>query len=172
MKQGYVQVYTGEGKGKTTAALGLTLRAVGAGLRVCIIQFFKGGNYSEINALYRFSDLVTIKQFGLSGFIVDVPTQSDIETIQKGYYESLEVIESGNFDVIILDEILIAYHFDIISVKDLQVLVEKKPTHVELILTGRKAPEEIVAIADLVTEMKDIKHYFHQGVPARIGIEK
>lgn len=169
---GYVQVYTGNGKGKTTAAFGLALRAAGAGIRVFIAQFAKGGQYSEIKALERFSDLITVRQYGEGGWVRDQPEEDAIRSARKGWEEIKQVVASGNFGVVILDEANIVTFFNLINVEDLLELIENKPTHVEIVITGRRADPRIIERADLVTEMKDIKHYYSKGVKARVGIEK
>jgi cob(I)alamin adenosyltransferase len=168
---GYVQVYTGDGKGKTTAALGLALRAAGAGLRVYIAQFVKGMAYSEHRALERFPDLITIKQFGRACFIHDQPGPLDRDAAQAGLEEVKRVLASGDYEVVILDEANIAVHFGLISVDDLLGLMDAKPPDLELVFTGRRAHPAVVQRADLVTEMLEIKHYYHEGVQAREGIE-
>jgi cob(I)alamin adenosyltransferase len=170
--KGYVQVYTGDGKGKTTAALGLALRAAGAGLRVFIAQFVKGAEYSEIKALARFSDLITLRQYGRGCFIGHDPGEEDKRMAGSGLEEAESAMVSGNYQVIILDEINIATHFSLLPVERLLETIRKKPAGVELVMTGRKADTRIVEIADLVTEMREIKHYYQKGVEAREGIEK
>ena len=172
MKQGYIQVYTGDGKGKTTAALGLSLRAAGAELKVYIIQFLKTGNYSEIKALERFSDLITVEQFGAEGFIIGDPLQKDIDEAQKGLKRVKEVMASEEYDVVIIEEGSVAVALGLISVEDLLELIAHKTDSQELVITGRNAAPEIIARADLVTEMKSVKHYYEKGIMARIGIEK
>ena len=169
--KGYVQVYTGDGKGKTTAALGLALRAVGAGLNVFIGQFAKGMEYSEIKAIRERLPEITIRQYGLDCFIVNKPTDDDIAIARRGLTEVRDVIQSGKYDVIILDEANIAIHFGLFSIDDLLKIIALKPTNLELIITGRKAHPDLVKAADLVTEMLEIKHYYQQGVQARQGIE-
>jgi len=171
MKKGYIQVYTGNGKGKTTAALGLALRAVGAGLKVFIAQFMKGIEYSELHAIERFADSVTLKQYGRSSFIHDIPDQEDIDRANLGLQEASEAIQSGKYDIVILDEANVAIHFQLFSVQKLLTLMDEKPDHVELVITGRYAPPQVIEKADLVTEMCEIKHYYQQGVTARRGIE-
>ena len=170
--KGYVQVYTGEGKGKTTAAFGLALRAAGAGLRVFIAQFVKGLEYSELNAIKRFDDLIELKQYGRGCFIFEKPEKADITAAQKGLEELKHVISSGEYHVVILDEVNIATHYKLLSVEDLLELIRIKPEHVEMVITGRYADEKIIDRADLVTEMREIKHYYSEGVKAREGIEK
>ncbi len=168
---GYVQVYTGDGKGKTTAALGLALRAVGAGLRVFIAQFVKGAEYSEITAMRQFLPMVTVKQYGRGCFIKGKPDAEDVRLAQSGLAEIREIMKSGNYDLVILDEANIATYFNLITVADLLDLIREKPESVELVITGRKAASEIIEAADLVTEMQEIKHYYQRGVTARLGIE-
>jgi cob(I)alamin adenosyltransferase len=172
LKKGYVQVYTGDGKGKTTAALGLALRAVGNDFKVFIAQFIKGLEYCEIKALKRLNDSITVKQYGRGCFIQNNPTKEDIAAARNGLCEITEVISSGKYDLVILDEINIALHFKILTLQDVLDLIEIKPDNVELVLTGRRAEKEIIDKADLVTEMREVKHYFTKGVMARKGIER
>ena len=172
MKKGYVQVYTGDGKGKTTAALGLAIRAAGAGFKVYIAQFLKKGDTSEIKALERFSDLITVEQFGLGRFVRGKPEAEDIEAARNGLENIQKILSSGKHQVVILDEANVAAVCGLISIEDLIVLIDQKPAHVELILTGRGAAPQIIQRADLVSEVKALKHYFNNGVKARVGIEK
>jgi len=169
---GKIHVYTGDGKGKTTAALGLSIRAAGAGLRVFIAQFIKADEYSEIKALKRFSDLITVEQFGLGGFIGGNPSSGDIEAAQKGIERVKDIISSGKYDVVVLDEANIAVKYTLFSEQDLLDIMDAKPKDLELVITGRGASPRIIEKADLVTEMKAVKHYFQKGVEARSGIEK
>jgi len=168
----YIHIYTGNGKGKTTAALGLAIRTVGAGGNVFIGQFLKSGDYSEINALKELGNQVAVEHYGLGQFVKGQPTSDDIEAGMKGYRRVTEVIEKGEFDLIILDEANIAVKYNIFSENDLLDLFEKKPDHVELVITGRDATPKVMERADMVIEMKEIKHYYHKGVKARRGIEK
>ena len=170
--KGYVQVYTGNGKGKTTAALGLALRAAGAGLNVFIGQFVKMGEYSEIKALKRFADLITLEQFGQGRFIKGKPSSSDILSARKGLEKVKRILASGKYQVVILEEANVAAKLGLLTPQDLLNLMAEKPDEVELVITGRNADPLIIERADLVTEMKEIKHYFQQGVAARVGIEK
>ncbi len=170
--KGYIQVYTGNGKGKTTAALGLSIRAAGAGLKVFIVQFLKMGDYSEIKALERFSDLITIEQYGLGHFVKGKPSAEDIEAGKKGLERIKSIIEAGKHDVVVIEEGNVAVMYGLFSVQDLLDVVELKPDNMELVITGRGATSEIIEKADLVTEMKEIKHYYLKGVKARVGIEK
>jgi len=170
--RGYVQVYTGNGKGKTTAAFGLALRAAGAGLKVYIGQFLKKGEYSELNSINRFEDLIKIEQFGRKRFIGQEIREEDKELAKKGFKKIKEVIFSREYNVVILDEINVALYYGLLSEEDLINLIKNKPSDVELVLTGRHTSSQIIKIADLVTEMRKIKHYFSKGVTARKGIEK
>jgi cob(I)alamin adenosyltransferase len=172
MKKGYLQIYTGNGKGKTTAALGLTLRAAGAGLKVFIAQFIKSGDYSEIKALKRFSDLVVINQYGLGRFIKGKPSQEDIDAATVGIQEARSAMVSGKYDVIIMEEANVALSCGLFSLERLLEIIKDRPESVELVITGRGADSQIIENADLVTEMREIKHYYNKGVGARIGIEK
>ena len=168
----YIHVYTGDGKGKTTAALGLTLRAVGAGWRVLFAQFLKHGEFSEIKALKKLGDQVTIRQYGSGRFTKGRPSEKEMEMARAGLSEIMQVMEEGRYDLIVLDEINVAVHFGLIPLKGVIHFLEKRPKDVELVLTGKWAPKEIMERADLVTEARMIKHYFSKGVRAREGIEK
>ncbi|MEM2975799.1 MAG: cob(I)yrinic acid a,c-diamide adenosyltransferase [Candidatus Bathyarchaeia archaeon] len=172
LEKGLVQVYTGDGKGKTTAAFGLALRAIGRGLKIYIIQFIKGGfDYGELYIADKLPNL-TLKAFGQGKFITDVPASpKDIKLAEEALALAEEVVNSGEYDIVILDEINVALHLRLIDVERIVKLVKNKPSHVELVLTGRYAPKEIIEIADLVTEMKEIKHPYMKGVPPRKGIE-
>ena len=169
---GCVQVYTGCGKGKTTAAIGLAVRAVGAGLNVFIAQFIKKGNYGELISLERFSDCIKIEQFGLGHFIVGKPSAEDFDAAQAGIKESESVIMSGKYDMVILDEANVAVKLGLFSVEDLLYIIDNKHDKVELIITGRDAHQRLLDRADLVTEMVEVKHYFKNGVMGRVGIER
>ena len=172
MVKGYIQVYTGNGKGKTTAAFGLALRAAGAGLKVYIAQFVKGMKYSEINALVKLDEFITLKQYGRGCFIHRKPDKEDIQIAQEGIREVREIMDSGKYQMIILDEANIATYYNLFSVDDLLDFIRAKPEDVELVITGRMADPRIIEEADLVTEMKELKHYYQNGVQARNGIEK
>ncbi len=170
---GYVQVYTGAGKGKTTAALGLALRAVGAGWNVFIGQFAKGTRTSELIALdQRLADRVTVRQFGLPRFISGAPNAEDLALARRGLDEARAAVSSGKYGLVILDEANVAVTLGLLSVDDLLALIDAKGPEVELVLTGRDADARLLQRADLVTEMRLVKHYFQQGVAARRGIEK
>lgn len=171
MRKGYVQVYTGNSKGKTTAALGLALRAAGAGLKVFIAQFIKKRRCSEHKALDRFKDLITIKQYGTGFLKGERPAKSEIEAAQKGFEEVKNIILSKTHDMVVLDEINVAVYYKLLNVEDIVNLLNSRPPSMEIVLTGRYADEKIIEMADLVTEMKEIKHYYKKGVKARRGIE-
>jgi cob(I)alamin adenosyltransferase len=170
--RGFVHVYTGDGKGKTTAALGLALRAAGAGLKVFIGQFIKMGDYSEIKALERFPDLIRLEQFGLGRFIAGKPSPEDMAAAAAGLKRIREAMASGEYQVIIVEEGNVAITCGLFSVQELLALISNKPPDLELVITGRNALPQVIEAADLVTEMRMVKHYFQQGVSARLGIEK
>lgn len=171
MEKGYVQIYTGNGKGKTTAVLGLSVRAAGAGLNVYIAQFMKQGVYSELKALARFDDLITIEQFGTGKFTMGDPTAEDRAAGQRCMNAVKNALDSGLYDVVVMEEGAMAEKFGIISTEDILEMIQNKPDQTELIITGRGASDELIQAADLVTEMKEIKHYYQIGVKARPGIE-
>jgi cob(I)alamin adenosyltransferase len=171
MREGYIQVYTGNGKGKTTAAIGLAMRAAGAGLKVFIAQFIKKRRCSEHHVFDRLSGSITFRQYG-RGFILNrKPEKSDIKAARDGLEELRSVITSKEYDVVVLDEANVASHLHLITVKDLLSLMEMKPRGMELVITGRHADKRVIEKADLVTEMREIKHYGRKGVKARAGIE-
>lgn len=169
--KGYIQVYTGNGKGKTTAAIGLAIRAVGAGKKVFIGQFVKGVPYSEIITLRRALPEITVKQYGLDCFINIKPTINDIKAARTGLLEVAEIIVNSAYDVVILDEACIAIYYNLFSVEELIQILRKKNKAMEIIITGRYAPPELIEFADLVTVMNETKHYYRKGVKARKGIE-
>jgi cob(I)alamin adenosyltransferase len=172
LKKGFVQVYTGNGKGKTTAAIGLAIRAAGCGMKVLIAQFMKFQECGEVKALERFDDLITLKKYGQIRFIREKPVKKDIELAKKGINEVKQMLISGQYDLVILDEINVAEFFKLINIDEIIALIETKPKHVELVLTGRKTDPRIIEKADLVTEMHEVKHYYVNGIKARKGIEK
>ncbi|MFH1761657.1 MAG: cob(I)yrinic acid a,c-diamide adenosyltransferase [bacterium] len=172
MKNGYVQVYTGNGKGKTTAAFGLALRAAGAGLKVFIGQFLKQGDYSEIKALKKLSKFIAIQQFGSGYFIKKAPEQKDFKKALNGLSLLETAINSGEYDLVIMDEVNTAVELKLLDEKRLVDIIDKRPRHVEIVITGRNASPRILEIADLITEMKEVRHYFQKGVRSRKGIEK
>jgi cob(I)alamin adenosyltransferase len=172
LEKGLVQVYTGNGKGKTSAAFGLALRAAGRELKVYIVQFIKGGfDYGELYVVDKIPN-VTLKAFGRGKFVMaKPPEQADIELAEEALRHANEIVRSGKYDIVILDEINVALNLKLIDSKNVLELIKSKPEHVELVLTGRNAQPEIVELADLVTEMKEVKHPFTKGLPARKGIE-
>jgi cob(I)alamin adenosyltransferase len=170
--KGYVQVYTGKGKGKTTAAIGLAIRSLGAGWRVFIAQFLKAGEYSEHKALAKFSDHLTIKTYGRNVFIKGRPEDEDIRLAQAAYEEIAEIVASGRYNLVILDEANVAVHYELITVDQILDLVDRRAEGVELVITGRYAHPHLIDRADLVTEMREVKHYYQRGVKARRGVEK
>ena len=169
--RGYLQVYTGNGKGKSTAAFGLALRAAGAGMSVYIAQFVKGRNYSEITAVRHHVPQITIRQFGRGCFIVERPTDEDVSAAREGLAVVSEVLNSGAYDMVILDEATIAIYYDLFTVGELIEILKTRAAGCEVVVTGRYAPEELIEVADLVTEMREVKHYYRQGIEAREGIE-
>jgi len=170
-QKGYVQVYTGDGKGKTTAAIGLAVRAAGRGQRSFIGQFMKGMSYGELQAL-KDNWLIEIKQFGWEDCIrKDQVNETHMEITRNGLEECREKMLNGSYSMIILDEILVAQWFGLIDEKELLHFIDQKPAESELVLTGRNATGSIMQRADLITEMKNVKHYFDDGVQARKGIE-
>jgi len=170
--KGCVHVYTGDGKGKTTAALGLCLRAVGAGWRVYIGQFMKAGDTSELKALKRLGDQVTVAQYGSGRFVRGRPSDEDRQRARKGFEAAREALVGGRYRMVILDECLVTLHQGLLTLAQIQSLMALRPADVELILTGRHAPPEVIDGADLVTDMQEVKHYYQKGIPARVGIEK
>ena len=173
MKKGLIQVYTGDGKGKTTAALGLALRAVGHGMKVLMIQFMKGSSeIGEVKAAQKLAPYLTIVPMGRGTFVSkDNPHPEDIKIAREGLLLSQKAIQNKEYDVVILDEINVAIEYGLISISDLLQLLDSKPKEVEIVLTGRNARPELLEKADLVTEMVKRKHYFDEGVPARKGME-
>jgi cob(I)alamin adenosyltransferase len=171
MKKGYIQVYTGYGKGKTTAALGLAMRAAGAGLKVYFVQFLKGRKNSEHLSLEKFKGKITVRQYGNKSFITGKPTSDDIRMAKKGFLDAKKAIYNKEYDLIVLDEVFLAINLKLIRLDDVVALLKTKPGSVEIVLTGRNAPLKIIEISDLATEMKEIKHYFKSKVKARLGIE-
>ena len=173
LKKGYIQVYTGNGKGKTTAAIGQAVRAAGAGLKTIIIQFMKEYPYSEIVSLNELSKWITVEQYGKDDFVYKgkMPGEEDLAVALRALKRAEDIILCNEYDIIILDEIIVAIYFKLFPISDVIDLINKKPDNVELILTGRYCPEEIIEKADLVTEMKEIKHYYTKNVLSRKGIE-
>lgn len=168
---GFVQLYIGDGKGKTTAALGLILRAVGAGLRVHLIQFMKKRHTGELSVLRRRFPEVTIARFGTRRFVGTIPRRADISAARKGLCALRRALRSTRYDVVVADEIATAIAFGLLAVKDVIAVIQQRPPNVELVLTGIKAPRSLISHADLVTRMRKCKHYFDAGITARRGIE-
>jgi cob(I)alamin adenosyltransferase len=172
--RGYIHVYTGNGKGKTTAALGLAFRALGRGKRSYIAQFMKGQEYGEVRAAKIVSSYITIEQFGEKEPCHTCGASSDenIKLAQHGLKAAQNAMLSGDFDIIILDEINVARYYNLLATQDILNFMSMTPSTVELILTGRYAADEVMQAADLVTDMVEIKHYFNKGILARDGIER
>jgi len=172
LRRGYVQIYTGDGKGKTTAALGLALRASGHGMRTYIGQFMKGQQYGELIAL-RDLPLITIEQYGDVRCIHREEVTADhVAQAARGLARAREAMVSGEYDIVVLDEANVAIWFGLLTVDDVLAFLDGVPDGVEIVLTGRRAPDALLDRADLVTEMRSVKHYYDQGVPARKGIER
>jgi len=171
--EGLIHIYTGNGKGKTTAALGTALRAAGQGLNVLIIQFMKRqANIGEMKALAVTNLPITIKQFGRRVFFKTRTCEPmDIHMAHQGLRYCEEAMESGTYDIIVLDEINMAIYFGLLKQDEVIELIERRPSHIHLILTGRKATKKLMDLADLVTDMKEVKHYYHRGVQAQRGLE-
>ncbi len=190
--KGYIQIYTGNGKGKTTSAIGLAIRALGAGMRVMMIQFMKDPVYSEHNILSKL-DGMTLKTFGKPFFIVyddenlekakkwerkivafkkGNPPKDYVELIHKGLQVAKEAVSNGEYDLVILDEINVVLHYELASIEEVEDILKSKKENVEVVLTGRYANKKLIDLADLVTEMKEIKHYYQKGVMSRKGIEE
>jgi cob(I)alamin adenosyltransferase len=172
LERGLVQVYTGNGKGKTSAALGLALRAAGHGLDVCVVQFMKGWpHYGELAAVQH-QPHITIVQFGRPEFVDRAdPAPCDVEQAQSAWRYSLDVLRDGSYDLLVLDEINVALDFGLVSLEQVMALIDAKPSQVELVLTGRGAHATVIDRADLVTEMRQVKHPYLAGIRARQGIE-
>lgn len=170
MDKGYVHVYTGNGKGKTTAALGLSLRAICAGKKVYFGQFIKGMEYSELKSQSLLPNF-EIHQFGRDCFIFNDPTEEDIQLAKKGLDTCKAVLEEGKHHIVVLDELNIAIYYNLFTAEEAIDAIKNRASHVEVIVTGRYADKKLIEFADLVTEMKEIKHYYKQGVSARNGIE-
>ncbi len=170
---GYVHIYTGDGKGKTTAALGLALRAAGSGLKTCIVQFMKGQHYGELDAVRLTGGLITIEQFGHPTFCSfgREPDSKDVQRAQAAMARVRAIMESRACDILIADEMATACLFKLVTEDDVLEIIASRPDGMELILTGRGATDRMIDAADLVTEMKEVKHYYTTGVEAREGIE-
>lgn len=170
--QGLVIVITGNGKGKTTSAFGQALRAIGQGYKVLVVQFMKGRKYGEFKAASEYLPDLTIRLSGLDSFVMrDNPAAVDIELAQKGFAYAKKAINSGKYNMIILDEINVALDFKLLDLKDVIEAIKNKPAGVDLILTGRYASPQIIKLADTVSEIKEIKHHYAAGIKDRAGIE-
>lgn len=172
LKQGLIQVYTGDGKGKTTCALGLGFRAVGQGFKVFMVQFLKTEETGEVAAVRRLAPDFTIQSFGIPGFprLTD-PDPQTRDAARQAFTLARQVILAGEHDLVILDEVNLSLTYGLVSLSEMLEVLRQRPAHVEVVLTGRGAPPELVEFADLVTEMRPLKHYFEAGIKARRGIE-
>ncbi len=171
-RQGLVQLYTGNGKGKTTAAFGQALRALGQGYRVCIVQFMKGRKYGEFLAAEKHLPNLTVHLAGLDSFVMrDNPAPIDIELARRGLETAREAITSGAYDMVILDEINVAVDFKLIPLNDVVSLIRNKPPALDMVLTGRYAPQELIDLADTVSEIREVRHHYQAGIKERAGIE-
>lgn len=171
-KHGLVMVITGNGKGKTTSAFGQALRALGHGQKVCIIQFMKGRKYGEVLAAEKYLPDLTIIQCGLDSFVMrDNPAPVDIDLARQGMNMAKEAVQSKKYDMVILDEINVAVDFNLISEKEVIDLIENKPLELNVLLTGRYASDRIKQIADMVSEIKEVKHHYNAGIKDQAGIE-
>jgi len=171
MVKGLIQVYTGDGKGKTTAALGLALRAAGRNMKVLIVQFMKKWDYGELHSVKLIPN-ITLETFGTKEFVFKGKAKKiDYEEAEKAFSFGIEGMQSGNYDIVIFDELNMALYYELLDLKEIIEKIKGKPHNVEVVITGRKAPEGIIEIADLVTEMREVKHPYQKGVEARKGIE-
>lgn len=171
-EKGYVHVYTGNGKGKTTAMLGLALRASGAGLKVYIGQFVKSMAYSEVKAIEGFLPNVVIEQYGPGCFLKHAPIAKDAEITKQGLEKAIKALLSGDYDIVMLDEINVAIHLGLLDVESVLEMIRQKPKNIELVLTGRYALPQIINSADLVSEINEVKHYYTADVLSREGIDR
>jgi len=170
--KGCIQIFTGDGKGKTTAALGVAIRAAGYGMKTYMGQFMKGRHYGELTAL-KDHPCITIEQYGDADCVHRKKiTKKDMDQAQQGLKRAREMMLSNQFDIIILDEINVAIWFGLVKKENVMEVLRERPEHVEVILTGRRAPQSLVDIADLVSDIQEIKHYYNLGVKARTGIER
>ncbi len=174
LEKGYTQVYTGNCKGKTTAALGLAFRAMGSGYRTYFGQFMKGQQYGELESARMCAPYITIEQYGRKDLmhVTVPPREEDVRMAEDGLAKARAAMMSGDYDIVVFDEILTAHVFHLVSVDTMLDLIRTKPDNVEIVLTGRQAPQEVIDAADLVTEMVEVKHYYTAGVEARKGIER
>ena len=173
LTKGYIQIYTGNGKGKTTAAIGQAVRAAGYGLKTHIVQFLKEYPYNELMSLRLLNEWITVEQFCGDDFVYkkQLPNEDEIEKARRGLRSAKDKMLGGEYNIIILDEICVSIYFKLLTSGDVLSFLMDKPENVEIILTGRYCPEELIEKADLVTEMKERKHYYKKGVTSRAGIE-
>lgn len=171
MEKGYVHVYTGNGKGKSTAAIGLAVRALCAGKSVYVGQFVKNMKYNETKIEPLFPKL-KIEQLGTGCFIFREPSEEDVKAAQEGLERCAAILKEGAYDVVVLDELNIALHFRLVDVNDVIRIINDRMPSVEVVVTGRYAPDELIEAADLVTDMKEVKHYYTQGILSRNGIDR
>ena len=173
LEQGFIQIYTGNGKGKTTAAIGQAVRAAGFGLKTYIAQFMKEYPYNELNSLRHLSEWIAIDQFCGDEFVYkkELPGEEELSKAKEGLQTATEKMLGGEYDLIILDEAIVSIYFKLIKTEELIEIIKLKPEKVELILTGRYCPDELIELADLVAEMKEVKHYYQKGIKSRKGIE-
>lgn len=171
MNKSFIQIYTGNGKGKTTAAIGLAVRAAGADKKVLFVQFLKTQDFSEHKALKLLENNIHVECFGTGSYVRNTPNDSHKESARKGFIYLSDIFNGSAFEVIIIDEIFAAISTGLLSEDEVLWLLNKKPENAEVVLTGRNAPQQLIEAADLVTEMVEVKHYYHSGVPARKGIE-
>lgn len=171
MEKGYIHIYTGDGKGKTTAAFGLAVRALCAGKSVYIGQFVKSMKYNETRIVEKF-DRIRIEQFGNGCMLTREADEEDVRMAHKGIMKCADNLSSGGYDVVILDELTIALFLGLVELEDILGLLQSKRPETEVVITGRYAPQELIDIADLVTDMREVKHYYTQGVLSRDGIDR
>jgi len=173
LKKGYIHIYTGNGKGKTTAALGLALRAAGSGLKTFIAMFMKDFQYGETKSIKHLSDWIRLEQYGNDAFVFrkQHPGKKDLQAARQALMKTQEAMFSAEYDIVILDEVCVAIHYALLETQEVLALLKVKPEPLELILTGRYCPPELIEKADLVTEMQEIKHYYREDAVARKGIE-
>lgn len=171
MSEGFVHVYTGNGKGKTTAAIGLAVRAACFGKKVYIGQFIKGMKYNEVKIQDKMPN-IKIEQYGENCFIANDPTEADVKRAKEGFEKIDKILKGDEYDLVILDELTIALFYKLLSVDDVIESLENRNKEIEVVITGRYAPKELIEYADLVTEMKEVKHYYYQGVLSRDGIDR
>ena len=171
-KTGYIQIYTGNGKGKTTAAIGVTMRAAASGMKVFFGQFMKNTPSSEHIIFADYPHSITLMQFGTGTFVRCSPGAEDYEKAAAGWEHCKKALQSGEYNLVVLDELNTTLKLGLLPVAEIAETIRRKPEQTEVIITGRYATEEIMNIADLITEMKEIRHYFSKGVGARKGIEE